>query len=260
MKVTIAIPARYGSSRFLGKPLVRVNGISMLERVWRIAKSVKNATDVIICTEDQRIIDEASKFEAKVVLTSEKCRNGTERILEALNTLREKPDVVINLQGDAILTPPWIIENLIDAFIKVKNLKIGTTAVRLDIENFNKMKKSKTNGQAGGTFVVSSLSGNALYFSKSPIPFLRNKISSPLPIFRHIGLYGYNYETLVKYNELSPTPLEITEGLEQLRALEHDIPIKVIEVDYQGRSHWSIDSPEDVNIVEELINKEGELF
>lgn len=260
MNILIAIPARYGSTRFPGKPLTQVCGLSMLERVWKIANSVSNATQVIICTEDDRILAESKRFGAEVYLTSESCRNGTERIVEAVKNASLKPDIVINLQGDAILTPPWIIESLINSFLNSQSPDIATTAVRLEKNEYELMCKSKEDGQAGGTFVVTALSGDALYFSKSPIPYLRDKTVAPLPLFRHIGLYGFRYETLINYSKLPPTPLEKTEGLEQLRALEHGIPIRVVEVDYRGRTHWSIDSHEDVKIVEKIIREQGELI
>ncbi len=260
MGIVIIIPARFGSTRLPGKPLALVNGKTLIYRTWSIAKSVKNVDEVYVATDDLRIKKHAETFGAKVIMTSIDCRNGTERTLEAANTLNPKPEVILNLQGDAVLTPPWVIQKLLDKMIKDPSIGFATTAVQMDLEQYNKMMISKENGAVGGTTVVFDKKDNALYFSKSLIPFLREKVNCSLPIYRHIGLYVYRYSTLKQYLSLDPSPLEITEGLEQLRALENGIPIKIVKVDYRGRTHWAIDSQTDIDIAEEIIVKEGELL
>jgi len=249
MKATIIIPARYGSTRFPGKPLAKINGKEMLHRVWLIAKTVKGVDDVYVATDDERIFQQVERFGGKAVMTNPECANGTARTLDALEKLKIKPDVAINLQGDAVLTPPWVISELIEAMSGDKEIKIATPAIKL-----NKGQ------QVGGTMVVFDQNKNALYFSKAVIPFKRETSTEKDPsLHRHIGIYAYRYETLKKMVSLKPTPLEETEKLEQLRALENGIPIKVVLVDYKGRTHWSVDKPEDVKIVEDIIKKEGEL-
>src|SRR5688572_27491945 len=114
MDTVIVIPARYGSSRFAGKPIHPVSGVPMLERVWRIAKSVKHKVSVLIATEDERIVDFATRFGGDAVLTSETCVNGTERTAEAIKARGLQPDAIINLQGDALLTPPWVLDAMIE--------------------------------------------------------------------------------------------------------------------------------------------------
>lgn len=259
MKTVIVIPARYGSTRFPGKPLKPVKGKSLLERTINIAKAVQHVEDVFVATDDDRIATHAKELGAKAVMTSEKCENGTERVWEAIQNIGYKPDAIINLQGDAVLTPPWIIQSVVDALMSDPSVQLATPATQLTWEQYDKLADSKANGAAGGTTVTFDVNFNALYFSKSLIPYLRDK-SQPLPpVFRHIGLYGYRYDCLQRYLQLKPTPLESSEKLEQLRALENGIPIKVVLVDYKGRSHWAIDSPEDVIVAESIIEKEGEL-
>lgn len=258
MKSAIVIPARYGSSRFPGKPLALINGVSMLERTWRIAKDT-SAELVAITTDDDRIEVEAKKFGAIVVRTDETCENGTERVYQALRNLKESPDVVLNLQGDAVLTPPWVLREMLSAMESDTSVQMATPATKLTLKQFDQLRQQKASGIVGGTLVVFDVNMNALYFSKSPIPFVRSTTGDDAPLYRHIGLYAYRYKTLEKYLQLPPGKLERVEGLEQLRALENGIGIRIIEVDYRGRTHWSVDSPEDIEHVERFIAEQGEL-
>jgi 3-deoxy-manno-octulosonate cytidylyltransferase (CMP-KDO synthetase) len=255
----IVIPARFGSTRLPGKPLVQIKGKSLLHRVWSIAKAIKRVDAVYIATDDKRISDHAQSFGAEVIMTPVDCLNGTERVFAAIETLNPLPEIILNLQGDAVLTPPWAIQALLDKMVEDKSIGLATTAAQMDMEQYARMQSSKSNGRVGGTTVVFDKNKNALYFSKTMIPFLRDKTIQPLPVYRHIGLYVFRYPMLKQYLSLSPSPLEITEGLEQLRALENGIPIKVVTVDYQGRTHWAVDSQDDVTIVEKIISEEGEL-
>ncbi len=259
MNAVIVIPARYQSSRFPGKPLAPIAGVSMIERVWRIAKAVKNAARVIVATDDQRIFDFCGKFGADVVMTPEECPNGTSRAYAAVQNLSAPPDVVVNFQGDAALTPPWVLEEIIARFADEK-AKIVTPAVKLSPEQYQKLNTQKKAGSSSGTLVTFDKNFRALYFSKAMIPFVRHSQSSDLPVYRHIGIYGYRYAALEKYLTLEETPLEKAEGLEQLRALESGIDISVALVDYRGRTHWSVDRPEDVAEAEIIIAREGELY
>lgn len=257
-RVAVIIPARYGSSRFPGKPLAPIAGVPMLERVWRLARAVDGVTQVAVATDDQRIAALVEGFGGAVIMTPESCRNGTERALAAIDTMDTPPDVVLNLQGDAVLTPPWILGALVDAMRADPAVPMATPAVRMTARQVADLVQSKADGQVGGTTVTFDHTHKALYFSKRVIPFIRGAHDDP-PVYRHIGLYAYRTETLRRLCDLPMGPLEQVEQLEQLRALEHGIPIKVVEVDYRGRTHWSVDAPEDITMVEQLIAAEGEL-
>lgn len=259
MTGVIVIPARYGSTRFPGKPLALIAGKSLLERTWSIAKQVKHIDEVYVSTDDQRIKAHVEGFGGQVVMTRADCQNGTERAFDTVSKLEERPEIIINLQGDAVLTPPWVIQALVDRMIADPSIELATPATRLSRQQYEQIAKLKANGQLAGTMVAFDLQYNALYFSRSIIPHIRESASGEPPVYRHVGLYGYRYPMLESYLSLKPTPLESVEKLEQLRALEHGIAIKIVLVDYHGRTHWSVDSPEDVTIVEQILSKEGEL-
>lgn len=259
MKTAIIIPARYGSKRFPGKPLTHICGIPLIERVRRIANQA-GADEVCVATDDQRIYDLVKSFGGEAVMTSPNCNNGSERVLEAAKKLSTPPDIIINLQGDAVLTPPWILTALINE-MESGSTHIATPAVRLTRQQLVSLEDAKRSGNASGTLVVFDKQHFALYFSRSVIPFERsasNDTSSP--VFRHIGLYAYTLDALEEYVKLPVGRLEQIEKLEQLRLLESGIPIKVVEVDYRGRTHCAIDTPEDAKKAEEIILTEGELI
>ena len=258
MTAAIVIPARYASSRFPGKPLCVVSGMTMLERVWRIAKSVRQASRVVIATDDERILAHARTFDAEAVMTSPDCANGTERVYDALKRAAISQDIVLNLQGDAPLTPPWVLEAMIDEMIIDPTPELVTPAVRLSGAALDAFVEQKKERPGSGTTVVFDVKKNALYFSKSIIPLIR--YPGHAHIYRHIGLYGYRKAALARYMTLKPTPLEQAEALEQLRALEHGMVVRVAVVDYRGRTHCSIDAPGDVAVAETIIAREGELI
>ena len=257
MTAAIVIPARYASSRFPGKPLCAVSGKTMLERVWRIAKSVRQASRVVIATEDERILDHARSFDAEAVMTSPDCKNGTERVYDTVKRAAISEEIILNLQGDAPLTPPWVLEAMIDEMIIDPTPELVTPAVRLVGAALDEFAEHKKERPGSGTTVVFNMKKDALYFSKTIIPLIR--YPGHAHIYRHIGLYGYRKAALERYVTLKPTPLEQAEGLEQLRALEHGMVVRVAVVDYRGRTHWSIDAPGDVAMAEKIIAREGEL-
>ena len=262
--ISIIIPARYGSERFPGKPLAKIAGITMLERVWKATQNVKNVASVYITSDDNRVLNHAVSIGAKVIGTSPECKNGTERVYAASRQLQNKPDFIINFQGDAPHIPPFVLQTvvneIIDSFNSSYDLKIVTPMVKLNLTELQKLKDAKSTGEVSGTTVVFDKNNYALYFSKLIIPFVRNKVEDP-PVYRHIGIYGYSFETLNHYVNLTPGILEQSEGLEQLRFLENGIPIKLVSIDFKGRSHTSgVDTPEDILRVEELLKSEGEFL
>jgi 3-deoxy-manno-octulosonate cytidylyltransferase (CMP-KDO synthetase) len=260
MDIAIVIPARWGSRRLPGKPMAMIAGQSLLFRVWRIAMAVERGTAVYVATDDARVAEHAAGFGANVVMTEPDCANGTERVWQALGRIGRGFDAAINLQGDAVLTPPWVVGGLVDAFHDDPATRMATAAVHCTWDSLADLVALKKLSPTSGTTVAMDRFGRALYFSKSIIPHLRTRDKTkPPPVYRHIGIYGYTPETLGQLATLPPTPLEMAEQLEQLRALENGIPIRVVTVDYRGRSHGSVDAPEDIPVVEGIIEREGEL-
>jgi 3-deoxy-manno-octulosonate cytidylyltransferase (CMP-KDO synthetase) len=254
--VCIVIPARMASTRFPNKPLAPILGEPMIKRVWRIAKSVEGADEVIIATDDPLLKDFAEGFGASVVMTSPDCLTGTDRVAE-IARLMPQCELFFNLQGDAVLTPPWVIGEVLKGILDDPEVEIATPAVLLEGQAKIDFISSKRGGSTSGTCVVFDRKGNALYFSKGLIPLSRDGTG---PIYRHIGLYAYKRETLLRFTQLKESPLEKAEKLEPLRALENGISIRVVPVDYRGRTHGSVDRPEDVLFVESIIQREGELL
>jgi len=258
MQTVIVIPARFQSSRFPGKPLALIRGHSLLYRTWSLAKAVTQVEAVVIATDDERIASHAQSFGAQVVITGS-CYNGSERVLQALIQLGWRPQHVINLQGDAMLTPPWVIQRLVDFIQASPEVEVATLATPFTKAHYQCLREAQHRNEIRGTTVVFNQHYEALYFSKGLLPFIRNQRIENPSLYRHIGLYAYRYAALVNYLQLSPTPLEDLEGLEQLRLLEHGIPIRVLPVDYRGRTHAAIDNPNDIAEIETLIQQEGEL-
>jgi len=258
MSLLAVIPARYGSTRFPGKPLVEISGRPMIERVWRLTMAAPGVDRTVVATDDTRIHEAVTAFGGEAVMTSDDCRNGTERALDAAERLGGDFDIVVNVQGDAVLTPPWVIGAVAQTMRGDPALAMATPAVRMSKDTEDRFRATKAKGDVGGTTVVFDKAMNALYFSKSVLPFQRHP-EAGTPVWQHIGLYGYRMETLRQIVALEPSPLERAESLEQLRALENGIPIRVVETDYRGRSAWSVDAPDDAKMVESIIAREGEL-
>jgi 3-deoxy-manno-octulosonate cytidylyltransferase (CMP-KDO synthetase) len=270
--VFIVIPARYKSTRLPAKPLQKIAGREMIKRVAEIADYVckQNVNcNYVVATDHVDIENFCKKNNINVVMTSESCRNGTERVYEAVKKQSEKPQFVINLQGDNPLAPPHILQNLIDEWKKDGSAAVYTPCVLLNWEEYDKMIEDKIKTPYSGTTVLVDNKNYALAFSKTIIPTIRkpeqarNENPDKSPIRRHIGLYAYTYEALEKYFSLEESIYEkgYIEGLEQMRFLYNGLKIKMVEVDYQGRETTSgVDSPEDILRVEAILGKYGELF
>ena len=243
MKVLGIIPARYGSSRFPGKPLIDLKGKTMIQRVYEGAKKSTLLSDVIVATDDQRIVDEVKRFGGNVLLTKESHPSGTDRCGEIASQYTDI-DVIVNIQGDEPLVDYRQLDALISAFddAKTKIATLGIKDVTLeDINNTNRIK------------IVVDHKQNALYFSRSAIPNFANSKGNPLemyPFFRHIGLYAYRASVLKELVELQPTKLETIESLEQLRWLYYGYSIRVVETTIETPN---IDVPEDVKKVIEFL-------
>lgn len=257
-KAVICIPSRMGSIRYPGKPKVHVAGTALLERVWKIAKASKFADEVYIVTPDREIIDFAESFGARAVLTSRRPLNGTDAVAEAVEILNGPFEIIVNLLGDALLTPPWVLDAMIEELQTKPNVRVVTPVEKLTGEEKAAFVAMKKTGSTSGTTMVVNKNGDAMYSSKGIIPFER-EYSLDTPILHHIGLYAFRKDTLKEIAALPVGTLENIEKLEHLRAMEHGIPLRIVEVDYRGRVHASVDHPEDVAIAESLIQKHGEL-
>lgn len=244
MKVIGIIPARYSSTRLPGKPLKNIGGKTMIHRVYERVKQAKLLDDVIVATDDKRILEEVERFKGKAVMTSENHPNGTSRIAEVVNNLNI--DIAINIQGDE----PFIRYEMIDELTKIliKNDDIPMATLCYELNDENKYKDENV------VKVVCDVYGNALYFSRSLIPFPRKKDIN-FKVYEHIGIYGYRKSFLLKFVKLKNTPLSATESLEQLKALEYGYKLYVIKTKYDYNA-LSIDTQEDLEEAIRLI-KDG---
>lgn len=258
----IIIPARYASTRYPGKPLAVLNGPdgpkTLIQRSWEVARSVPGVDAVYVATDDDRIAEAARGFGADVVITDSACQNGTERCADALARLGEAPEVVVNLQGDAPLTPPWFLSDLIAAMRADDGLDVATPVLRCDPQTLEMLLEDRKAGRVGGTTCVFDAARHALYFSKEVIPYTgtRQFTAGTVPVFHHVGVYAYRPDALSRYQSWETGPLESLEGLEQLRFLENGARMKCVEVDSRGRIFWELNNPEDIARIEDVLCSE----
>jgi 3-deoxy-manno-octulosonate cytidylyltransferase (CMP-KDO synthetase) len=249
MKVVAIIPARYGSTRFEGKPLADILGKPMIQWVYEGVCQSKLIDQAIVATDDQRILEVVQSFGGRAVMTSPDHPSGSDRIAEVSRNL--KCEIIVNVQGDEPLIKGSIIDKAIKPLLKDETLPMSTLITRMtEVKDWLNPHIVK---------VVVDQKGFALYFSRSPIPFPRDvnieklqfspfgkKEGLPKSVYKHIGVYVYRRVFLLRYSKMKPTPLEKIEKLEQLRALENGYRIKVIPVDYEP---ICVDTPEDIQKV-----------
>jgi len=256
VRIVGIIPARYRATRLPGKVLADIAGKTMIEHVYQRASRAQSLDELLVATDDERIAQVVQDFGGQVVMTSPEHKSGSDRIAEVAEDLQ--CDIVVNIQGDEPLIEPAAIDALTSPFATVRELRMSTLATRLE-DYSNHLKPSVVK-------VVVDKEGFALYFSRAPIPHFRLDSSAKWPDnrprqhpqsglwpLRHLGLYAYTRPTLLWLSSLPQTPLEVTEGLEQLRALENGCRIKVIEVEYQS---ISVDTPEDLELVREIMEEQ----
>lgn len=264
MSVLIVIPARYASTRYPGKPLAELKGASgvsrsLIERSWLAACAVQGVDRVVVATDDDRIKNAAVAFGAEVVMTSASCANGTERCAEAHAALGGDFDIVVNLQGDAPLTPHWFVEGLIEGLQHAPDAEIATPVLRCDGAALNSLLADRKADRVGGTTAVFAADHKALYFSKEVVPFTSQTYSDndQTPVFHHVGVYAYRPKALAAYPTWPIGPLEQLEGLEQLRFMENSRAVLCVEVKARGRAFWELNNPEDVPKIEEMMVQMG---
>ncbi|MDS9467041.1 manno-octulosonate cytidylyltransferase [Paracoccus sp. MBLB3053] len=264
MPVVIVIPARHASTRYPGKPLVELRGatgesLSLIRRSWEAAQAVQGIDRVIVATDDERIRDHAEAFGAEVAMTSTSARNGTERCAEAIANLKLDPEFVVNLQGDAPLTPSWFIEELVEGLRGDPGADVATPVLRCSGAMRSELIADRVAGRVGGTTAVFGHDRRGLYFSKEVIPFASADFgpSDPTPVFHHVGVYAYRPEALAEYPGWGEGRLEALEGLEQLRFLERGRRILCVEVEARGREFWELNNPSDVPKLEAMMQRMG---
>jgi len=246
MQVVAVIPARYSSTRFPGKPLVPIHGKPMIQWVYERTCRARLVDRVIVATDDQRIADAVTAFSGEFCMTSDQHPTGTDRLAEVAGKL--DAELIVNVQGDEPLIDPVMIDQAIQPLLDDDSIKMGTLAAPVtspeEYRNPNVVK------------VVVDRQGFALYFSRAPIPHDRDHSTGPVPSTarKHIGLYVYRREFLLKYASLAETELEQLEKLEQLRALEHGVPIRVVDT---TAGCIGVDTPEDLARIEELLRQGG---
>jgi 3-deoxy-manno-octulosonate cytidylyltransferase (CMP-KDO synthetase) len=239
------LPARWGSTRFPGKPLHLIAGKPLIQHVWERCRRCARLDALVIATDDPRILAAAESFGARAVMTSPEHPTGTDRLAEAARAL-PGAEIIVNIQGDEPLIDPALVDGLAAAMAADPSLDMATAANPLDpadpaVRDPNVVK------------VVTALDGRALYFSRSPLPFFRNPVED-LPVYRHKGIYAYRRHFLERFVSWPPSPLEKAESLEQLRALENGASIKVL---ITNDTSPGVDTPEQAEAVENLLKVMG---
>jgi 3-deoxy-manno-octulosonate cytidylyltransferase (CMP-KDO synthetase) len=251
MKIIAVIPARYASTRFPGKALAEIDGRPMIQHVYERTAQSRLVTRTIVATDDKRIADAVTQIGGEAVMTSVNHETGTDRLAEVAAGL--DADIIVNVQGDEPLIDPAMIDAAILPFLEEPGLRMGTLKTRIKcLHDFLSPNVVK---------VVTDNFGNALYFSRSPLPFFRDKwkdlkdesfCSGKLLCYKHVGLYVYRRDFLLSYAVMPPTFLEISEKLEQLRALENGISIRVVETEFES---IGVDTPDDLVKAQERYMK-----
>ncbi|MGH1369966.1 MAG: 3-deoxy-manno-octulosonate cytidylyltransferase family protein [Maritimibacter sp.] len=264
MSTLLVIPARDASPRYPGKALVPLKGAKgeakpLIQRTWEAAKAVSGVDNVVVATDDTRIRDVAEGFGAQVVMTSEACENGTERCAETLDAIGTRYDIVVNLQGDAPLTPHWFVEDLVSALDTHPTAEVATPVLQCDGRALSRILEDRRASHVGATTVVFGAENRALYFSKEVIPYAPDIVLAvaDTPVFHHVGVYAYRPSALAAYPRWAAGPLERLEGLEQLRFLERERPVLCVEVDSRDQQFWELKNPEDVPRIEAILAEMG---
>ena len=240
MKILCVIPARYASTRLPGKPLADIVGKPMIQHVYERSAQATIPQQVVVATDDEKVFQAVQQFGGKVVMTSSEHQTGTDRLAEVASKYAEV-DVIINVQGDEPLIDPKVIDELAQEFLNDTALQMASVMSIMDTEDYQNPNAVK---------VVTDLNNNALYFSRSLLPYPR--VEGKSNVYKHIGIYAYKKDFLLKFAKLEPTPLEQSESLEQLRALENGYKIKMIKT---KSKFIGVDSIEDLQTVNELLRK-----
>lgn len=237
------IPARYAATRLPGKPLIDLEGKTMVQRVVEAVEQSNRFDVVVVATDDDRVVDHVRGFGGYAVLTPPECPSGTDRVLAALHVLELEPDIVVNIQGDEPLLPPTVLSTLLDATLQ-RDADVWTPVIRLtdeaELSNPNVVK------------VVTTADSRALYFTRAGAPYVRDGDSKLIPglHWKHVGIYAFTLDALREHVALPPSPLEQAEFLEQLRLLEHGALFRCVEVE---ADLIAVDTPHDAERVRQRL-------
>ena len=245
MKFICIIPSRYASTRLPGKPLADIDGEPMIQRVYEQAVKAKKVDTVVVAVDNPKVYDTVVTFGGHAVMTREDHVNGTDRLAEAVGHFPDV-DVVVNVQGDEPLISPDVIDALCQAFEEDHTLSMATVATPMKEEEYNDPSAVK---------VIMNQKDEAMYFSRSLIPYPRNPFTATIHPYKHIGIYAYKRDFLLQYASMAQTPAEKVESLEQLRVLENGYKIKVIKTNHQ---FIGIDTPEDLQHIRDYFAHKGE--
>ena len=250
MSVLLVIPARYASTRYPGKPRVELRGANGVPRsgIRRRGGAACAGAGV-----------DRGVSAAEVVMTSDPCRNGTARCAAVAEALGPDHDVVVNLHGDAPLTPPWFVTALIEAMDADPAIAVATPVLRCDATALAGFLEDRRNGRVGATTAVFDRTGRALYFSKEVIPHVGRPLGpyEAIPVYHHVGVYAYRRAPLLAYAQWHAGPLETWEGLEQLGFMENGLPVQCVEVEARGHAFWELNNPSDVPRIEDILRSLG---
>lgn len=256
----IIIPARYQSSRYPGKPLALLTGATgiakpLIQRSFEAASHVRGARSIHVATDDERIAQIVQGFGGAVIMTPSECANGTERVAAALKVLGAGADIIVNFQGDGLLTPPALVEQLIAHMQADAACEVATVAVRCSPSAYRHLTADQAEGRVGGTTAVLDARGNALYFSKRVLPHIPpgHALEENPPVLLHLGLYAYRRSALEKYLGWTETDLERIEGLEQLRFLVNGTPVHVVRADPPAWDTIELNNPSDREPIEAIL-------
>lgn len=256
-RVAIVVPARFGSTRFPGKPLAPLRGAggavkSVLERTWEVASGVGGISEIWIATDDHRVAEEALRIGARVAMTARSCRNGTERCWDAVRSAGIDADVIVNLQGEAPLIPPLAIDALLDTMLSDPTIGVAAPMVRCSPLMAARLLADARAGTVDGTTVVCDRACNALYFSRQILPFMPDRLRDPI-VHVPLSVFAYRRAALACYASEAPSALELAEGLEQLRFLHVGITIRMIEVCDPPGGLRAVSHPADIASVEAAL-------
>jgi 3-deoxy-manno-octulosonate cytidylyltransferase (CMP-KDO synthetase) len=263
MTVFLVVVSRFQDVLFPGRPLAFIKGRRVIERTTELVRGAATLcpggeVKVIVATDDERVAEHVHSMGLEPVVLSGACSNKTIRAYEAVRTRASSDDIVVIIEGNQVVMPPWVIKATVNALVADSSLQIVAPVVRLTQAAHRLAVEARRAGEPAGVFVVRRLDGDALFLSRSIIPCMRTP-REPLPVYRQVAVEGYRFSALEVYQSLPIGELEESEGIEQLRGIENGLRVRTIEVDYRGRTVIALEEEDDIKRIEAIIDREGEL-